>query len=81
MHEKMPNSRRAPRVSAPINRHTDAEKHIIDLTRELFLEFRKLNNHHPSEIHDVANAIHRIQDIIAMRLARRVEPTIWKTYV
>jgi hypothetical protein len=42
--------------------------------------FAALDNHHPTEVNDFINAIHRCQDILGVRVARRHYPKGWPTY-
>ena len=53
------------------------EKQILKNTTRIVALFHKLSKQHPSEIPDAINAIHKLQLLIGMRIARRHEPTIF----
>lgn len=48
------------------------ENNILDKTAEIYNMFSKLEQTHPHDINDMVDAIHDIQKIIAIRIARRV---------
>ena len=56
------------------------EDKILNMTAEIWNMFVELKQTHPSDIDDMANAIHDIQKIIAVRIARRVRPDQFVTY-
>lgn len=64
-----------------VNR-TDVEKEdrILKMTADIWSEFKDLEQTHPSDMEDLADAIHDIQKIIAVRLARRIKPEQFVTY-
>lgn len=51
----------------------EIEGAILDKTAEIWNMFITLEQTHPSDIDDMTNAIHNIQKIIAIRIARRVK--------
>ena len=59
---------------------TNEEREIMQLTADIAIKFKNLEQTHPSDISEVVDAIHRIQDIIACRIARRVVPDVFVTY-
>jgi len=61
---------------------TDVEKEdkIIKMTADIWNEFKTLEQTHPSDMEDLADAIHDIQKIIAVRLARRIKPEQFVAY-
>lgn len=65
----------------PDHRHTVLERQVIAATRELAQAYARLESvegrDHPSHGRDVADAVHVVQRIVAMRLARRVAPGEW----
>lgn len=68
-------------MAAEQHRHTERERRVVAATVEVYRAWRDLAQHegegHPSHTRDVADAVHDIQRILAIRLARRVEPDIW----
>jgi len=52
----------------------EVEDAILDKTAEIWNMFVALEQTHPSDINDLGNAIHDIQKIISVRIARRVKP-------
>lgn len=53
------------------------EKEIIKMSAELFDKFQDLEQTHPSDINDIAEAVHDIQKVIAVRMARRAKPDLF----
>lgn len=62
-------------------RHTPAERRVLKAAEELVSAFRALERiegqAHPSHGRDVADAVHVVQRIVAVRLAKRVDPGSW----
>lgn len=52
---------------------------ILEKTAEIWSMFIALDQTHPSDINDLAEAIHDIQKIIAVRIARRVRSDVFVT--
>jgi hypothetical protein len=52
----------------------EIEDAILDKTAEIWNMFLGLEQTHPSDINDLGDAIHDIQKIISVRVARRVKP-------
>ena len=50
---------------------TDAEQHVLDLTVELVNAFWALPDEHPSDKPEFVMVIHRMQDMVLSRPARR----------
>ena len=50
--------------------------HHLSASYGVFLD---LPIQHPDDMRDFVDAVHRIQDLIAMRIARRLFPGYWKT--
>lgn len=44
-----------------------------------FNKFSMLNRQHPDEMRDFVDGIHKCQDILAVRIVRRVYPEGWPT--
>jgi hypothetical protein len=57
----------------------EIEKRIVDLSADIWNEFLTLEQTHPSDIEDLSKAIHDIQKIIAVRMARRSNPSTFLT--
>lgn len=56
---------------------TDAEGVVADALCDAASAFAALPKQHPDESRDFCDAIHRLQDLLAMRIARRVYPKGW----
>lgn len=63
------------------HRHTQAELDVIAATVQVQRAYTALERvegaSHPSHAVDVTRAVHDVQRVVAMRLARRVEPGTW----
>jgi hypothetical protein len=53
------------------------EQTIMDSLFAAYQSFCALDQQHPDDIRDVTDAIHRIQDILALRIVRRHYPIGW----
>lgn len=62
-------------------KHTERERALIQQTADVMRAFRLLElyegSSHPSHHPDVVRAVHDIQRVVAMRLARRADPEAW----
>ena len=56
------------------------EKGVMDSLMECYGRFLKLEREHPTELRDFVDAVHRIQDLLAVRIVRRVFPEGWSTH-
>lgn len=56
---------------------TDAEGRVMDALCEAANGFSELPVQHPDEPRDFCDAIHRAQDLLAIRIARRHYPKGW----
>mgnify|MGYP003386792226 CR=1 len=56
---------------------TDAEKAVINHLAGAWNTWMLLDNNHPDDNFDFRQAIHRLQDLVASRVARRVDPDFW----
>jgi hypothetical protein len=56
---------------------TMEEQRCMDALLDAFNAFDALEVQHPSDMFDVVNCIHRMQDILATRIARRHYPAGW----
>ena len=59
---------------------TSEEEYISDLIVEAFNCFVKLEQTHPDEKNDFKNAVHQLQQLLVMRMARRDCPDYWPSY-
>jgi hypothetical protein len=59
---------------------TKAEGRVMDALCDAANAFGDLPHQHPSEDADFVNAIHRCQDLLAIRVARRQFPQGWPMY-
>lgn len=59
---------------------TRKDKEILTLTARIISLFRDMKQTHPSDMDNMVRAIHDIQSIIAVRVARRAVPTKFLTY-
>ncbi|OFV81540.1 MAG: hypothetical protein A2W26_04965 [Acidobacteria bacterium RBG_16_64_8] len=58
-------------------KHTEEEMKVVMLAEELANAYAALPSEHPSELAEVCDAIHRIQGLLTMRIARRAEPDVY----
>lgn len=56
---------------------TDAEGVVMDALCEATNAFGELERQHPDEARDFCDGIHRCQDALALRIARRAFPAGW----
>lgn len=56
---------------------TESEGRVMDALVEAFNEFSKLERQHPDELRNFVDGIHRCQDVLAVRIARREYPQGW----
>ena len=59
---------------------TKKEQLVMDKLMECYKAFIELDEEHPDEMRDFADGVHRIQDVLAVRIVRRVYPKGWPTY-
>lgn len=55
------------------------EREILRYTSDIWNRFNRVDQTHPSDLEDMANAIHDIQKIISVRMARRKNPKLFIT--
>lgn len=62
-------------------KHTERERRLIELTVQVAREYAAIEAEegisHPSHGRDVADGVHAVQRVVAMRLARRSDPEAW----
>jgi hypothetical protein len=56
---------------------TKQEKEVLNHLCEAFNKFKKLPVAHPDDMSEFIDGIHKAQNIIAFRVARRVNPKVW----
>jgi hypothetical protein len=59
-------------------RATIQERIVVRLLAEAWNAFLALDRDHPDELIEMRSAIHRGQDLIAFRVARRADPDLWR---
>lgn len=59
---------------------TPEELNLVDDLGKCMVAFDKLPRMHPDEVFEFKLAIHRLQDLIAIRCAQRVYPDRFATY-
>jgi hypothetical protein len=59
-------------------RLTEQERKVLSLTGEVWNEYCKLDRVHPDEFEELRQFVHQIQYLLARRVARRVEPEVWR---
>lgn len=59
---------------------TPEEREIVEMLAQAFNKFVALGGKHPADNSEFCTAIHDAQKTIAMRVARRVNPDVWKQY-
>lgn len=58
---------------------TEEEKEILKHTNDIWNTFMDMKQTHPDDQRNLLDAVHNIQYIIGMRLARREAPETFKT--
>jgi len=53
---------------------TDEEQMVMDKLMEAYGAFLKLSREHPDELRDFVDGVHRCQDVLAVRICRRIYP-------
>lgn len=59
---------------------TQDEGAVMDALTDAVDAFVVLENQHPDEQQEFFTAIHRLQDLLAVRVCRRIYPRGWVTY-
>lgn len=59
---------------------TPDEKEVIEHLVQAYNKFVALLGKHPSDDFEFCQAIHDAQKMLALRVARRVNPDVWKQY-
>ncbi len=59
---------------------TEKEQLVMDKLMEAYSAFLDLSKEHPDERSDFVDGIHRCQDVLAVRICRRIYPKGWPTY-
>ncbi len=56
------------------------EQECHDYLQKCYGCFLKMDRQHPDEMRDFVDSIHRIQDLLAIRIVRRQFPKGWPTH-
>jgi hypothetical protein len=56
---------------------TEKEKEILTKLAEVHNLYTKLGEEHPSDINEWVLSLHRLQQLIGIRVARRNNPEMW----
>lgn len=64
----------------PITGLDPLEQQCMDGVINSYHSFLKMDIQHPTEMREFVDAVHTIQDILALRVVRRLYPEGWKTY-
>jgi hypothetical protein len=64
----------------PLSGLTESESKCHQHLQNCYGEFLELERQHPDEMRDFVDAVHRIQDLLTIRICRRQYPDYWKTY-
>ncbi len=59
---------------------TAPEQRVHDLLMDAYQAFVDLDSDHPDELRDFTDALHRLQDLLGVRVCRRSYPEGWPTY-
>jgi hypothetical protein len=57
---------------------TDQEKEILLHLTAAWTKFSELSDHNPYDLSEFTHSIHMLQQKMAMRVARRIDPLIWR---
>lgn len=63
-----------------VNGLTEQEKSILESLAKAWNDFSQLEGKHPADDSEFCKAIHDAQKMIALRVARRVNPEVWKQF-
>lgn len=58
---------------------TTGEREVLDALASAHSRYVQLTAEHPDELRDWVTTLHRLQDLIAVRVARRAEPGVFPT--
>ena len=59
---------------------TELEKECHDSLQKAYNCFLKMDRQHPDEMRDFVDSLHRMQDLLAVRIVRRCYPSGWPTH-
>ncbi len=68
---------RMDKMSDRVDGLTPEEGEVMDALIKAWNEFAGLERQHPDELRDFTDGIHRCQDLLAVRIARREYPIGW----
>ena len=55
----------------------ETEEELLKMSAECWKKFLELEQQHPSERNDFCDGIHKCQDVIAVRFARKFRPDVF----
>lgn len=67
-----------PAPTAPVEGLTPHEERVLELLAEAWNLFRRQPQHGTADVAEFTAAIHRAQSIVAVRVARRLDPKVWR---
>ncbi|MCJ7747849.1 MAG: hypothetical protein MUP27_08900 [Desulfobacterales bacterium] len=56
---------------------TQDEREVMDRLMDAYRLFHRLTKEHPDELRDFVDGLHRCQDVLAVRVCRRIYPKGW----
>lgn len=59
---------------------TTDEKKCMDSLVNAYNKFAELDRQHPDELKEFTDGIHNLQNLLSVRIVRRVYPKGWPTY-
>lgn len=59
---------------------TPDEQLVMDKLMEAYAAFIRLSREHPDELRDFVDGVHKCQDVLAVRICRRIYPEGWPSY-
>ena len=58
-----------------------AEREVLEVLGEAYRLFLRMPRQHPDEVREFVEPLHRLQDLIAVRIARHYRPDLYPTYL
>ena len=68
-------------MDKPTTGLTDAEREVLEHLRNASIYFRKLPPYHPDDCPEFYRAINAAQNLIAFRVAARINPQVWNAEI
>ena len=66
--------------TAPAQGLTETEENCLNHLASAWQIFSELKGKHPQDDNEFCNAIHDAQKMLALRVARRVNPNVWRQF-